>query len=105
MTVTVEEIKGSPIFTQEMKKLLLELREMIDYSRKAGKPVESITLSRKQWEPIRKDRKRAKWDKPRDCGFIHYKDSEPSFDGVNLSAPSDKDFKDYMQEDLFHVAR
>lgn len=103
MTVSVEDIQGNPNITNEMKKLLLELREMIDYARKAGRNIESITLSRKQWEPIRKDRKRAKWDAPRGCGLIHYADSEPSFDSVNLSAPSDRDFKDYMQEDLFHA--
>lgn len=101
MTVTVDEINANPNITNEMKGVLLELREMIDYSRKAGKPLESITLSKKQWEPIRRDRKRAKWNVPRGCGLIHYEDSEPSFDGVNLSAPSGQSFREYIQEDAF----
>lgn len=105
MTVTNEQIQGSPVFTQEMKNLLLELNRIISYARAGGRNIESITLSKKQWEPIRKDRKRHKWSKPRDCGFIHYADSEPSFDGVHLAAPSATDFKDYIQKDIFHDAK
>lgn len=103
--INPDEIKGSGVFTQEMKKLLLELAEMINYARGSGRNIESITLSRKQWEPIRKDRKRTLWSNPRPCGFIHYVDSEPSFDGVSLSAPSDRDFKEYIQQDLLNAPR
>lgn len=34
------------------------------------------------------------------CGFIHYADSEPTFDGVILGAPSDRQLQEYMQEDF-----
>lgn len=103
--ITKEQIRSSGVFTQEMRKVLTELAEMINYARAGGKNIESITLSRKQWEPIRKDRKRNNWKIPRPCGFIHYEDSEPSFDGVNLSAPSAQDFREYIQEDAFNAPR
>lgn len=98
--INTDEIKGSGVFTQEMKKLLLELARMINYTREGGKAVERIQLNKRQWEPIRKDRKRNGYKIPRACGFIHYADSEPSFDGVSLGAPSDREFRDYIQEDL-----
>lgn len=102
MTVTKDEIQSSPVFTNEMKALLVELREIIAYARDAGRPLQRISLSRKQWEPIRKDRKRSKWDVPRGCGLIHYASEEPTFDGVRLGAPSDRELQGYLQEDLFH---
>ena len=98
--VTEAEIQGSGVFTQEMKALLIQLAEIINYARGVGKPIERITLSKRQWEPIRKDRKRNGWKVPRACGLIHYEDTEPSFDGVSLGAPSAAEFKSYIQEDL-----
>jgi hypothetical protein len=101
MTVTMEEIKASGILTQEMKNLLEELNRIITYTREGGRELKVIHLNRKQWEPIRKDRRRAGWKEPRPCGLIHYKDSEPTFDGVTLRAPSSLELREYLQEDAF----
>lgn len=99
--ITAAEIQGAANMTQEMKKLLIELLEIINYSRDAGRPVQRITLSRKQWEPIRKDRKRASWKEPRPCGLIHYEKEEPTFDGVRLGAPGSRELEQYIQEEAF----
>lgn len=95
------EINASAIFTQEMKATLMEINELIEYARLGGKPLQHIKLSVRQWEPIRKDRKRENWKIPRSCGLIHYEKDLPQFEGVILEPPSAAARNEYFQADAF----